>query len=174
MASVQISEFSDKEECIPVGCVPPTAVAVRGEPGSDSPQFPLGCGPGPDPTQLSLGCGPGDPPGSDQTSPEQAPPRSRHAPQDQTPCPGSRHPPPPWTEFLTHACENITLPQTSFVGSRNICHWSVLCKRQRYYHNTNKTQVAKRIFELSPIHASVIYQIHWIHWISDRFRKTPP
>ena len=23
---------------------------------------------------------------------------------------------PPWTEFLTHAYENITLPQTSFVG----------------------------------------------------------
>ena len=23
---------------------------------------------------------------------------------------------PPWTEFLTHASENITLPQTSFVG----------------------------------------------------------
>ena len=25
-------------------------------------------------------------------------------------------PPPPWTEFLTHASENITLPQTSFAG----------------------------------------------------------
>ena len=24
--------------------------------------------------------------------------------------------PPPWTEFLTHANENITLPQTSFAG----------------------------------------------------------
>ena len=27
-----------------------------------------------------------------------------------------RPPPPPWTEFLTHATENITLPQTSFAG----------------------------------------------------------
>ena len=24
--------------------------------------------------------------------------------------------PPLWTEGMTHACENITLPQTSFVG----------------------------------------------------------
>ena len=27
-------------------------------------------------------------------------------------------PPPPWTEFLTHASENITLPQTSFAGGK--------------------------------------------------------
>ena len=28
--------------------------------------------------------------------------------------------PPLWTEFLTHACENITLPQTSFaIGNYN-------------------------------------------------------
>ena len=26
---------------------------------------------------------------------------------------------PPWTEFLTHASENITLPQTSFAGGKN-------------------------------------------------------
>ena len=25
---------------------------------------------------------------------------------------------PVWTEFLTHACENITLPQTSFAGGK--------------------------------------------------------
>ena len=43
----------------------------------------------------------GAPPG---TPPEQAPPRSKY--------------PPPWTEFLTHACENITLPQTSFAGGK--------------------------------------------------------
>ena len=28
--------------------------------------------------------------------------------------------PPPWTEFLTHASENITLPQTSFAGGKNV------------------------------------------------------
>ena len=42
---------------------------------------------------------------------------SRHIP------PGSRPPleqaPPLWTEFLTHACENITLLQTSFAGGKN-------------------------------------------------------
>ena len=26
---------------------------------------------------------------------------------------------PPWTEFLTHASENITLPETSFAGGKN-------------------------------------------------------
>ena len=28
-------------------------------------------------------------------------------------------PPPPWTDFLTHATENITLPQSSFEGGKN-------------------------------------------------------
>ena len=32
-------------------------------------------------------------------------------------CPGT--PPSPWTEFLTHASENITLTQTSFAGGKN-------------------------------------------------------
>ena len=31
--------------------------------------------------------------------------------------------PPPWTEFLTHASENITLPQTSFAGGKNGFVW---------------------------------------------------
>ena len=77
-----------KQECIPVGCVPPAAVVVGGEglvliplnfplgcgPESDPPEFPpwvwawiwspsisqLGCGPGSDPPQFPpLGCGPG-------------------------------------------------------------------------------------------------------------------
>ena len=29
-----------------------------------------------------------------------------------------QNPPPPWTEFLTHASENITLHQTSFAGDQ--------------------------------------------------------
>ena len=43
--------------------------------------------------------------------------------------PGSRHPPPRpdphplWTEFLTHASENITLPQTSFAGGNDVTKW---------------------------------------------------
>ena len=31
-----------------------------------------------------------------------------------------RQTPPLWTEFLTHTSENITLPQTSFAGGKNI------------------------------------------------------
>ena len=31
-----------------------------------------------------------------------------------------RQTPPPWTEFLTHASENITLPQTSFAGGKKV------------------------------------------------------
>ena len=73
-------KYPQKQECIPVGCVPPTAVAAvvstRNPPGPGTPQ--------------------------DQTPHrEQAPPGTR---------------PPLRTEFLTHACENITLPQTSFAG----------------------------------------------------------
>ena len=30
-----------------------------------------------------------------------------------------REPPLLWTECLTHACENITLPQTSLAGGNN-------------------------------------------------------
>ena len=29
-------------------------------------------------------------------------------------------PPPPWIEFVTHATENITLPQTSFAGGNYV------------------------------------------------------
>ena len=54
-----------KQECIPVGCVPPPAVAVHGGGGVTSvhsgihnpPIPPSGCGPGD-----HTGCGPGDPP----------------------------------------------------------------------------------------------------------------
>ena len=54
------------------------------------------------------------------------------------------------------------------------CH--LLCKRPRCYHSASKTQVAERIFKLSPVHALVIYLIPWIcwiHWISDPLRETP-
>ena len=43
-----------KQECIPVGCVPPAAVAVGGRGALDQIpfNFPLGCGPGRDPPQF--------------------------------------------------------------------------------------------------------------------------
>ena len=33
---------------------------------------------------------------------------------------GIQPPPPPWTEGMTHACENITLPQTSFADGNKM------------------------------------------------------
>ena len=36
---------------------------------------------------------------------------------------------------------------------------NLLCKRSGYYHSSNKTQVIDRIFELIPIHASLINRI---------------
>ena len=49
-----------------------------------------------------------------------------------------------------------------------IC-WQNICHRATFwpgcYNSTSKTHVRDRIFKLSPIHASVIYQIPWIRWI---------
>ena len=56
-------------------------------------------------------------------------------------------------------------------SDKNICHYNkkawtchLLCKRPGCYHSTSKTHVRDRIFKLSPIHTSVIYQIRWIQW----------
>ena len=52
------------------------------------------------------------------------------------------------------------------------CH--VLCKGPRCYDSASKTHAGERIFELTAIHASLIYQILricWIHLISDQFRE---
>ena len=44
---------------------------------------------------------------------------------------------PPWTEFLTHASENITLPQTSFAGgNKTVENWFNIIK-------TIKTSIRK-------------------------------
>ena len=58
------------------------------------------------------------PPGT--TPPDQAPTQPG-TPQDQAP-PGTTTTTPLWTEFLTHASENITLPQTSFAGGKYNCN----------------------------------------------------
>ena len=72
---------------------------------------------------------------------------------------------------------------TEFAESsdKNICHYSkraqtcyILCTRPGCYHSTSMTLVRNRIFKLSPVCASVIYQILWIwwsHWSSAPFRK---
>ena len=73
-----------KQECIPVGCVPPAAVAVPG------------------------GAPPCTPPGTRHPHPpDQAPPREQ-AP----PLPREQVPPP--VDRITDACENITLPQLRY------------------------------------------------------------
>ena len=47
--------------------------------------------------------------------------------------------------------------------------FNLLCKRSGCYHRTSKTYVWNRIFTLSPIHVSAIYQIPWIYWIQWKF-----
>ena len=109
-----------KQECIPVRCVPSAAVAVPGGLHQASPWS--------------------------RHPPEQAPPQSRHPPPPEQTPPEQAPPagwscdlqgklgyPPPWTEFLTHASENITLSQTSFAGGKKkidksfvrIMHWPI-------------------------------------------------
>ena len=109
-----------QQEYIPVGCVPSAAVAVsRGR----------GCLPreivwlrGCLPRGLSTwGCLPGGvyPPGPIGRHPPG--PRGRHPLR-----PSGRHPPTLWTEFLAHACENITFPQLLL---RTV---NILCKSKRW------------------------------------------
>ena len=122
-----------EQECIPVGCVPPAAVAVMGgvsthpsragTPPSQIPlNFPLGVGLDQIPLSFPLGCGPGlDPP--------QLPPwvwawkPARHAgtpPTEtcckacwDTTCNACWDSTPPPVNRITDACENINLAPTS-------------------------------------------------------------
>ena len=79
-----------KQECIPVGCIPAAHWPYPRRGVHPRRNF------GPDPPEkLQTSHPKRDPPGPD-------------TPQDQTP---QTKYSPLWTEFLTHACENITLPQ---------------------------------------------------------------
>ena len=116
-------ELSSGQECIPVGCVPPTTVVVGGS-GGGSASVHAGI----DPPWVWAWRPPlvwaWRPPGQ---TPQLSPwvwawKPARHAgipPSDAAMHAGIPPPPPPWTEFLTHATENITLPQTSFAGGNN-------------------------------------------------------
>ena len=98
-----VKNLQDKQECIPVACVPPAAVAVGGV--------------------------------------------------------STRHPPgadPPRTEFLTHACENITLTQTSSAGGENNISCS-LGSLPSFYGNGNTYNP-----DLS--HGSIIGRIFTPYW----------
>ena len=110
------SETFYRQECIPVGCVLPAAVAIWGA----LHQAPLGPGTPPPrtrpprirhpPSGTRHPPEPGTPLGPD-------PPGTRD-PRDQAP-PGTRHPP----CGQTHTCKHIILPQTSFMGGNNV----ILC-----------------------------------------------
>ena len=59
---------------------------------------------------------------------------------------------------------------------QKICHYSkrvrtciLLFERPGCYHRASKTHVRERIFKLTPIHASGIYQIPWIRRIQWKF-----
>ena len=126
----------------PPWCWPGDPQVWDWRPPTCGPGDPLGCGPGDLPSQIPLnfplGCGPGDPPA-------QIPPTSTLGVSLETPWPDppqlplrvwawkpARHAriwpamhagiPPDllWTEFLAHAFANITLPQTSFAGGKNV------------------------------------------------------
>ena len=132
MGSMQ-SLVQFKQECIPVGCVPPAAGV------GCLPQCMLGYPPG-----VGLETPPGQtpqclpwvwawrpPPGQTPQLPHWVwawrPARHAGIPppgylQDMLEyhlqCMLGYHPP-PWTEFLTHASENITLPKTLFAGGKD-------------------------------------------------------
>ena len=70
---------------------------------------------------------------------------------------------------------SLNLVRKIFVITVKRLKATTCCVRdQASYHNASKTHVRDRIFKLSPIHASVIYQIpwiRWIHWIPAPFRE---
>ena len=114
-----------KQECIPVGCVPPAAVAVQGSPpGTPREADPPGSRP----------LGPGNPPADpNRAEPQEQTPPARHA--EIPPAMHAGIAPPCkacwdttynacWDSTLTrnrmtHRCKNITLPRTSFAGGNN-------------------------------------------------------
>ena len=72
--------------------------------------------------------------------------------------------------IITQQAFEFSLNVFAEFSDKNICHYSkmvwtgyLLCKRPGWYYNTGKTHARDRIFKLSPVHASVIYQIPWIH-----------
>ena len=125
----------------PPGCEPgdsPPGVGLETpqcEPGDTPPWVwawrpPTRCGPG-DPPQarplnFPLGCGPGDLQDMLGYHPldtcKACWDTSCNACLDTTP-----HQ--PWTEFLTHVSENITLPQTSFAGGKNLLRDFILASK---------------------------------------------
>ena len=104
--------------------------------------------------------GSAQPPSPDTDSPippDPAPPPGGRPPLDaDTPSPGGRHTlhwcrsPLPWTEGMTHACENITLPLTSFAGGK-YKHWfqeffKILWPQKRSSYTGSRLRVRSHLF----------------------------
>ena len=89
-----LSKYRSRQECIPVGCVLPAAVAIQGGLYQATPR--------------------------DQAPPWNQAPHAPGIPQDRNPArnrctPRTRQPP----CGQTHTCKHIALPQTSFEGGKN-------------------------------------------------------
>ena len=97
----QACNFICTQECIPVGCVPPAAVAVRGglhqAPPREYTAYPPCC----------------------KASWDSTPPAARHAGIPPAMHAGIPAPSPPPVNRMTNRCKNITLPQTSFAGGKD-------------------------------------------------------
>ena len=133
--------LQSEQECIPVGCVPPAccpylphALFPGGIPGPGGCTWSQGGVPGPGGGCLVPGGVPGPREGVPGRGWVPGPGGGVPDPRGCTWSPGvylPRYSPPPWTEFLTHASENITLPQTSFAGGKNILIALVLADGNR-------------------------------------------
>ena len=74
----------------------------------------------------------------------------------------------PFYSLITRSfhVQQIQWQKLFFSKRARTCH--LFWKRPGCYHSISMTHVRERILKLSPMHASVIYRIHWIrsnHWI---------
>ena len=111
------------------GIQPPSGVGLETPPGQ-TPQLPPWVWawrpPLPArPLNFPFGCGPGNL----QDMLGYHPSAARHAGIPPAMHAGIPSPPLPWTEFLTQATKNITLPQTSIAGGKNLLVSSTFCNR---------------------------------------------
>ena len=154
-------------------------------PRSDSLNFPLGCGPGSDPHQfppwvwawtwspsispLGVGLAGGSP--WQGVSLKGGVSLAGGSPWQRGVSLAGGFPYPP-VNRMTNRCKNITLPQTSFAGGKNVTIEKIirtcilLCGRLEYYYVAAKTRVTGTIFEMTPFMHHWFCQIQWNHWIS--------
>ena len=63
---------------------------------------------------------------------------------------------PPWTEFLTHASENITLSQLR-CGQEKMCNWLHICiELHRKSHKYQMSHICKPSRSLKTVHTSCL------------------